>query len=231
MATALTVYRTNSAAATLSTANQLYHAAAGTPAVNQTYTQIGSSLGFGEIYPQGNTNNWPAAGSLIAPDGHGYFVDDNLLDGQTIIAGNWSATLRLGAFIGTTGSAGGGFTADLYVRAFRYRAGVYTLIVSMVVLNQSVGLTITTYNLPNTAASSVDFAVGDRLYIQDDMNLLTNTGNASATVRVNRLSTATVTKDGDANAQIVTPGYQPTTASNTQLVVRQGRRSFGRMHP
>lgn len=229
MATSLTCYRANAAASTLSTANQLYHAAAGAPAVNQTYTLIGSSLGFGEIYPQGNTNAWPAAGSLLAPDGHGYFVDDNVLDGQTIIAGNWSATIRLGAFLGTGGSAGGGFTADLYVRAFRYRAGTYSLIVSMVVTNQSVGLTITTYNLPNTSAPSVDFAVGDRLYIQDDMNILTNIGNSTATVRINRLSTATVTKDGDALAQIVTPGYQATSASSGQTVIRQRRRSFGRV--
>jgi hypothetical protein len=221
MSTSLTAYRANTASSVLSTANKLYHAAAGAPSVNQLYTLLGTATGFGTVYSQGTTNTWPGAGSLPGANGSGYFIDDGLLDGQTIAAGNWSATVRYGAAIGTGGTLGGSFTADIYVSTYRYRSGVYTLIVSMVLTNQTINATITTYNLPSTSAASMDFASGDRLYVQDDLNILTNASGSTENIRINRLSTATVTLDGDPAAQIVTPGYDPTPVANQIYLIRQ----------
>src|SRR5881392_3294189 len=108
MSTALTVYTANAASSTLSTSNQLYVVLG---AANTGYpfntTHFGTATGYGEIWAQGNSGAWAAAGSLGAATGHGFLLENvrTNLEGQTIVAGNWTPTVRLTSELG--GSGGG----------------------------------------------------------------------------------------------------------------------------
>jgi hypothetical protein len=219
----LTLYLSAAASAVLTSANQLYHAGQAT-ASGLTYTQLGTATGYGEVWAQGTANAWAAAGSLPAPDGHGFFLDDSTLDNQTLQAGSWNAIVRLVAALGTSGTLGGSVTADIYERWFRYRAGVYSLIVQMLLTGQTINNTITNYSLSGTGVS-MDFAPGDKLYSQVDLNVTNaGAGGVTQTIRLNRLSTDTVSFTGDPFAQIVTPGFQPTPppGGQTSFINRLG---------
>src|SRR5213080_1883437 len=106
--TALTVYGTTTASTTLSTANTMFSASGGATGGTNTCL-VGTATGYGELYAQGNGSAWAAAGSIGAPSGHGLLWDVTTLEGQQIVAGNWTPTLRLALSTGT-------MTVDAYVR-------------------------------------------------------------------------------------------------------------------
>lgn len=207
-ANALTVWLANAASATLSTANQLYTGGAASPSTNQTISTVGTSTGFGEVYAQGNAGAWGAAGSLIAQSGHGFFLDASTLDGGSLAAGSYAATVRYVAMQGV--SQAGTLVADLYVRVSKYSGGSYTTIATLFLKAQTINNVLANYILMGVTdnASDTSFAAGDRLYIDYPVNVVTN-ANAQSTqgIRINRLSTDTTAFTGDVNAQVVFTGY------------------------
>jgi len=220
--TALSLFYSSIASAVLSTSNQCWivHGTDNTN-VTQTYTKLGTSTGWSEVIPQGTANAWAAAGAIGSPSGNGLFLDSAILSlsGQTIAAGNWSATWRL-ASGHTDGTLVGTFTADLRVRAYKYNSGVYTQIVSMSLTGQTINNVTTTFNLPATSASAVSFGSGDFLYLDFWGNVTAN-ANADAVLqwRFNRLSTANVVHTGDSNASVTTPGYSATAGSSSSIMI------------
>lgn len=214
--TSLTVLLADAAATTISTAKKLYSIVG---AANSGYpfyaTTFGSSTGYGEIH---NTNftGWNAGASIGSQSGNGFLWDVTTLEGQQILSGNWSPTIRLTSMLG--GSPTGTISCSILVRASKYSSGgTYTTIMTATATGQTLTSTATTFNLPATSASAVNFSTGDKLYIDIWLNITGTTGGANA-VRLNRLSTDTTNLTGDPNAQIVTPGYQPSATARTQSV-------------
>jgi hypothetical protein len=220
MTTALTVYLANAASATIGTANQLYHSGAGSPTTAQPTTTMAAATGFGEILAQGGTA-WAASGSLPAPSGKGFFLDDTTLDGNDLIAGNWSATVRYVAM--QSGAQAGSMTADIYVAVYRYRPSTttYTEIVVMSLASQTINSNLANYSLSGIAAA-MGFASGDKLYVAHYLNITAGSGNVNQGVRINRESTDTTTKIGDALASVVTPGFVATPTRRVSFVVGSG---------
>jgi hypothetical protein len=212
MSTALTVYMTNTTGSTLAATYQLSatHGVDNTN-VTQDYTLLGTATAWGEVVAQGTTNAWGAAGSIGSPSGKGFMLESATLNlaGQRIAAGSWSGVIRLS--IGhSDGTLGGTITADIHMRAYRYRSGVYTSIVDMALTGQTVPATsgsISNYSLSGTG-SATDFLSGDLLYTDIWMDVTANvTADSIRAIRLNRISTNFT---GDSSAQWVTPGYDPT---------------------
>jgi hypothetical protein len=213
--TAFSVYLTGTAATTITTANLLYApSSAGSPTTTWKYSRVSTATGYGEITSQGTTGAWAAAGSLPVPTGKGFLYDVTSLEGQQIVAGNWSAAVRLNcAQSGDTNPQLGTLSADIIVRAFKVNGSTYTPIVSMTLGTQTIAAGYATFTLPSTPASAMSFASGDKLYLDIFLNVTAN-ANASSVqdVRLNRESTDTSTHTGDAAATIGTPGYATATS-------------------
>lgn len=206
--TALTVYSTTVASSTLSTANDFATTTGGTSATKDT--KIGTSTGWSELFAQGTTNAWSAAGSIGSPSGHGWLWDVTTLEGQQIVAGNWTPTVRLQIAGGGTPS----ITADIYIRAYVYNGGTYTQIgSSMTKTGQTLNSTTANYAFSATNQALQNFNTGDKLYVDAWLNVTANTGTSSANnVRVSSSSTS---GQGIANnVSIVTPGYQANVTNN-----------------
>lgn len=220
MPTSLTLYLANATSATIGTANQLYHNGAGSPATGQPITTMGTSVNYGEVLSQGGTA-WAASGSIGTPTGKGFFLDDTTLDGQDIVSGSYSATVRLVAM--QSGSQAGSFTSDIIVRLFRYRPSTttYTQIVAMTLTGQTINATLANYSLSGSTGSNTSFASGDKLYCDVWLNITAGSGNAAQGVRINRLTTDTVTFIGDALASVATPGYQSSATNFTTTITEQ----------
>jgi hypothetical protein len=214
VSTALSVYYAFAASSTISTANKLYTGTGGSPTTAQNLTSVNASTGYGEIPAQGSAAAWAASGSIGTPTGKGFFLDATTLDGQDLIAGNYSAIIRFNT------QATGNVTADIYVRVYRYRPGTttYTQIVSMVLTGQTITNTITSFSLPSTSTgSNTSFATGDKLYVDVWLDITATTSSSGQQIKHNRQSTDTTTFVGDTQAVVVTPGYQLTVTGTTVL--------------
>lgn len=220
MPTALTLYLANAASTTIGTANQLYHSGAGSPTTGQPITTMGTAVNYGEVLSQGGSA-WAASGSIGTPTGKGFFLDDTTLDGQDIVSGSYSATLRLVAM--QSGSQAGSMTADIIVRLFRYRPSTttYTQIVAMTLTGQTINAVLTNYSLSGSTGSNTSFIAGDKLYCDCWLNITAGSGNAAQGVRINRLTTDTATFIGDALASVATPGYQSGAVNFTTTITEQ----------
>jgi hypothetical protein len=217
MTTALTVYLASAAATTITTADQLY-TTSGTPTTTQSYSKIGNNVtGYGEIESQANNaNTWAASGSIGSPTGKGFLLDVTTLESQQIVSGNWTPSVRLNAAQGSGAPQAGTLVGDIYMRAYKYSGGTYTLIVTCSLTAQTLNTTFTTYTLTAASGSTTNFSTGDKLYVDIWFNCTTNTNAVAAQgVRLNRLSTDTTTKTGDTNAQFVSPGYQSSVTNNS----------------
>lgn len=141
-----------------------------------------------------------SAGALGSPSGHGFLLDSTLLEGHTIPAGNWTASLRHKI---TSGS----ITADLYVRAYkRSSGGVYTLIGTMSLTGQTITGTVTTYTFAPQAFAAMAFSTGDKLYLDVWADVTANSVGSST---LNMHLAQSSTSNGVAGyTQLVTPGYQ-----------------------
>src|SRR5579859_5290187 len=194
--TALTVYGTNVATSTLSTAAGLVTSTGGT--LSSCSSKIGTSTGYGELYSLTNSNAWAAAGSLGSPSGNGWLWDVTSLEGQSLQTGNYTPSIRV-RFSNGTG------TCDFYVRYYKYHSGTYTLIG----ICSSTGNSMTTgfLNLTFSATSLnlMPFSTGDKLYIDTWADITANSsGSGAATLIMTVCSTSTL---GDTTNQSVTPGY------------------------
>jgi hypothetical protein len=207
--TALTVYYANAASSVVGTANQLYHNGAGSPSTAQPTSTFGTQTQYIEIYSQGGSG-LTGAGSIGSPSGHGFFLDDSTLDGQDVSVGSWSATVRFVAM--QLGAQAGSMTADIIVRAYRYRSGTYTQIISMTLAAQTINSNLANYSLSGSSSSPIGFVSGDHLYTDVWVNITAGSGNANQGIRINRESTDTSTKIGDALASIATAGFLATPA-------------------
>ncbi len=198
MVTPYTTYGTATASGTVATCNTLV-TSTGAGAILKT-TLIGTSTGYGEIWSQGNAGAWPAAGSLGGVGPHGW-LSGTELEGNTLVGGNFTPTYVLRVSLGS-------ITADLYERVYlRTSGGVFTQIGSNMVKS---GVTITTiastFAWPATSQPNQAFGVGDKLYRQFDMHILTNsTGSGVATLSVSMANSASL---GVASqVQLITQGY------------------------
>jgi hypothetical protein len=217
MVTPLSVCLANATSTTLITAKQLY---AGVGVANSGYpyteTKIGAGVtGYGQIWAAGTSNNWAAAGSLPAEDGHGFILESAVLNlaGKRFVAGNWAPTVRLTS-CSSPGLPGGTINCATIVRYSVYRAaGSYDTIVTDIYTGRLIDNTPTTIALPAAAGILASLGAGDVLYIGLWLNVTSMNGGATY-VRLNRLSTDTINKTGDPNAKHVTPGYETSTSSN-----------------
>jgi len=198
MVTPYTTYGTNTVHGTVATCNTLV-TSTGAGAVTKT-TLIGTATGYGEIWSQGNAGAWPAAGSLGGVGPHGW-LSGTELEGNTLVGGNFTPSYTLNV-------SAGSITADLYERIYiRTSGGVFTQIGTNMVKS---GVTITTiftvYTWPATSIPLQGFGVGDKLYRQLDMHILTNsTGSGAATLGVLEGSSTSLGRAND--VQLITQGY------------------------
>jgi hypothetical protein len=211
MVTALSLYATAQQSSVLTTANKMY-TTSGTPAYSQSFTRVGTSLGFGEVYSQGSITGWPALGAIGSPSGHGFFFDSTILQGNQLVAGSYNFVTRLSSQQGEGGGTQSGtLVGDVYVRLWKYNSGTYTLIASASLTAQTLAASPTTQTFGSVTGSLTSFSTGDYAYWDIWVNLTQN-NNALSTqdIRLNRLSTDTSGLTGDPNEMIATPGYQPT---------------------
>lgn len=209
---ALTVYFSSTASGQLGTADQLLTAA---PAAETSLaTTIAKSTGYIELRSitatTGLTAGTPTA-TTPAPSGNGWLLDPTTLEGQDILSGTWTPTIRVSASATTISSA-------FYVRAFKKNGGTYTNIgvfVSAAAAMTTAAANRTTWT-GNTSVPAMSFsAVNDKLYIDVIANVTVNTAGSTS-------STITMFRHGGVNEQVVTPGYQ----AGVSIVRRIGKVQF-----
>jgi hypothetical protein len=215
--TPLSLYEAAAASSVKATASQLYIATSASPTNVGRYSRIGTATGYGQVCSQTTTGAWSGSGTIGDPDGKGFFLDGTLLDNKFLVAGNWTPKVRLNsARNGDANPQSGTFTADIIVRAFKYTASSdsYTPIMTSTLTGQTLNNNFTTFTLPTVASDSIAFDPGQFLYIDIWLKVLSNgNGWSDLDVRLNRLSTDTGGQTGDANTEVVTPGYATTVSS------------------
>ncbi len=200
----LTTYLASALSATIGTADQLY-TTAGTPSTTNRGTTLGTALGYGQLIAVGGSG-WAAGGSIGAQNGKGWVADGTFLEGQTLAAGSYSATVTLQAV--QSGTPAGTLVADIIVRISKYNGGTYTTIVTMTLAGQTINSTATAFNLSGSTGSSTNFVTADKIYVDVWANVTTNAnGNVNQGIRVSKISTDSTTFTGDPGASIATPGY------------------------
>ncbi len=201
MPVALTVYETNNAATTLTTAALMVANATGALETGQN-TALGTATGYGEFVWRSTASAWAAAGAIGSPDGKGALYDTTALEGLSIVAGTWTPTVR-----GNVVSGNGNVTADLSIRAYVYNATslTYTAIGTCTLAAQTLTSTTTTFAFAGTSLPAAAFGTGDKLYIDFWLDVTANANTlAGAGLRFDLASSTTL---GNVTNQIVTPGY------------------------
>lgn len=203
--TALTLYGSNVASTTLTSACKLSTTTGGTE-TTVTTTGPASGNGYVEILSQAATASLNA--SIPSPDGKGWLFDVTTLENCTISAGNWSASF------GCQDSAGSGPVQSFTIRFYkRSSGGTYTSIGSLTLSSQTINTTRTTYTFSASSLSSMSFSVGDKLYV----DLFIQATGWSSDPIVNYVSNSAT--QGVANdLQITTPGYTANATTNTESV-------------
>ena len=205
MVTALTVFGTKPTTTTLTTAGSLATASGGT--VANPATAVSNTAGYYEILSQSGTST--AQGSLPTPTGNGWLWDVTTLEGQDLIAGNYTAETRLQTLSGSA-------TLTIIWRLYKYNGGTYTAIGTITLSSQSVTTTTTSFTSAATALAKMSFGTGDKLYT----DLWVQNPSAAVSIRVIQGSTSTLGISNGHN--IVTPGYQPTPAAGGHLLICDG---------
>ena len=141
---------------------------------------LNQATGWGEYWSQGNAAAWPAAGSQPAfgSGQRGWIFEPTGLEGLGLsnLAGNFS--LEIVAFANNT------VTADCIVRfGKRSSAGVYTEMFAYTFAGLSLTNSIQRFTASNIPVTTpIEFDVGDKLYVEIDWHILTNT--TSGTVQL-----------------------------------------------
>lgn len=208
MSTALSVYALTSSSSTLSTASNFVNSNVGGANTTNT-TLIGTSTGYGEIYSRGNAGSWAGSAGPIGslnPSGHGSLWDVTTLEGQQLIAGSWTASVKMNTSVGS-------ITADIYLRAYVYNGGTYTHIGSNFLLSgQTINTTYTIFTFSSVSQPVQNFHTGDKFYGDCWLNITANsTGSSTATIAFGVSSNAS---QGLGNHfEVDTNGYQVIPAS------------------
>lgn len=189
---AQTLYLNRTATVTLTTAAGLVTSP---PAAESSLTSLKTAkntANWGTFWALAANTTWQNAVSEAAfGDVHGFLLDDTSLEGLTADAGTWSATMKVSSSSGT-------LTGVLHVRVGkRSSAGVYTEIVNMAVASQGYTSTPSVVTCSGSGAVTA-FAVGDKLYVQVDLQITANTSSATT-------ATTNLYLNGGANESIVTP--------------------------
>ena len=211
--TVLTVFLSGTPSSTLPSANMLYTLSGGSAVLN-TATTLGTAKGWGEVTSQGTTAAWFASTTTPPrPTNNGFLWDSTALEGNDLVAGTYTASLRLN----TIGTGATSITADIHCRIWKRLSGgtTYNLIADTALLAQTIQTTSKgVFLCTGTTTAITSFAVGDKLYLDVILNVLTNTGAATQQIQLDDLSLETTAHTGNTSAQVVTPGYQ-TTGSGT----------------
>ncbi|TDF98681.1 hypothetical protein [Paenibacillus piri] len=194
-ATLLTVYGTKTDDTLLPNARQLTSSQPSNP--TSYATTVNNSTGWVELLSRGGTGT--IGSNAPTPSGNGFIWNDTALEGQQIVAGNWTASQDLKTSSGTV-------VADVHVRAYkRSSTGNYTLIVDSVAAGQTIGSGSTLISLPAVSGAAVSFGVGDKLYFDIVLKINTNNMSSGASIKMN---------ENTMNGYLATPGYQAASGSN-----------------
>lgn len=221
--TALSLYAAayHPSSPSLTTATATYIGSEASPSNTWSHHALGTATGWGEATTSNQPAAWEAGASPPSPTGWGFLYDSTALENQYLLAGNWSANVRLNLDTGTVPAAGtyGGLTpgstsivGTIRVRVYIWHGSnnTYTLIGTLTDLTaQTISGSYVTYAIAATSlAASPTFGSGDKLYYDIWVNVTTGqSSDASASMRVNRLSTDTTNQLGDTNESLTTPGY------------------------
>src|SRR6266568_6643173 len=203
MATPLTIYPVNAFASLISTATKVVDTGSGTTSSAFDNAILGTATGWSELFIKGPSQAWQSLGSPGAPSGHGGLLEVTYLEGQDIVAGNWTPSLRTKGN-GATASV----TADLAYRLYLYNTGTYTLIGTCTLAAQTVTSASINFVWGATSLPKMSFITGDKLYFDIWANVTSNP-NTLGTAPF-RSDIATSTTVGETTTQVVTPGYAPT---------------------
>lgn len=201
-ATLLTVYGTKTDDTLLPNARQLTSSQPNNP--TSFATTVNTSTGWVELQAKGGTGS--IGTSAPNPSGNGFIWNDTALEGQQILAGNWTASQDLKTSSGT-------IVADVHVRAYkRSSSGNYSLIADMVAAGQTIGSGSTLISLPAVSSAAISFGTGDKLYYDVVLKISSNSMSSGASIKMN---------ENTMNAYVATPGYQTAPISNliTNLTV------------
>jgi hypothetical protein len=210
MVTALSVYGTNAASSTLSTAGLLVNAT-GASGNGQSTTKCSTSTGYSEIYALGTTNAWAAGGAIGAPSGNGWLFDVTTLEAQQLAAGTYTPKIRAKISVGSA-------NVDMYANVYKLANDLttYTLIGTCSLTGQSLSTTIANYNFAGNSLSAMSFGTGDKLYYDVWFNITSNSsGSSAATIAFTNANSAT--QGRASNAELDTPGYGATVTATIQI--------------
>lgn len=173
---------TTTSASTVTTAMDLLLTTAG--GLGES-SKVGKSTGWGVLWSHGNGSAWAAGASEPAfGDLHGWLLDDASLEGLTIKAGTWNVSLTLKVSVGTI------VAAPVVRIGKRDSSGVFTEFATATLA--STGLGTTNQSITGTATQAADqaFVTGDKLYVQVDLHITSNSTNSNtATCTVALLNT------------------------------------------
>lgn len=198
---ALTVYLSSTTASTVATAKKLVTTApASSTSVTNKTAKVAS--GWGVLHTIAYSTTFAGAASEPAfGDVNGAILDDTSLEGLTIGSGTWSCSMRFSSSSGT-------LTGVIHIRmGKRSSSGVYTEIVNMAC--PSTGFTSAGQTVTATGTgAATDFTVGDKLYMQIDLQITSNTSSSNT-------ATTSVFENGGAVESVATPGTSVTPATVT----------------
>jgi len=163
-------------------------------------TVVGTNGGYG-VLGSWSTPAWASGSGVGSPSGDGIFWNVTTLEGQTFPAGVWN-------FIASLVEAAAGVThsADLYFPLYKYNAGVYTFIDTLVLTGQTITSTAASFTLTKSLAA-VSFATGDKLYGELWADLLSHTGTPTS---IKNQCSSSTTLGLASTCELDTPGYSPT---------------------
>ena len=206
------LYSTSTNDTTISTARELSTTApASETSVAATGAIAKNATGWIELASQGGTAT-TLGSSEPAPSGDGFLWDVTTLEGKQVVAGNWSASVKIAEV------SGKGVTADIHLRVFKWNASTgYTQFTSggvatdLVLTAQSITTTATVYAIPSTALDAMNFATGDKLYIDIILDITTGDSYHAGSGGFD------LYENGGANESLATPGYKSAGAFTQSL--------------
>lgn len=176
------------------------------PSANGFSSLLGTAVNWGEITAKGTASAWAAAGSIQLPTGKGFFFDVTTLDGMMLPAGAFYAEVRLSTAVANNPTAET-VVADLFMRWYLWRSGVYNSILGLSGLNITIGAFADFSLLYGATTQDTFFHAGDKLYMDLWANIHTN-GNADAGLQLRWNSIAT-TAASSVDNYFALPGYLP----------------------
>lgn len=195
---ALTTFLTAANSSRLASAELLVTASGATSTSGAS--TIGTVTGWGELGLGGPTSF--GATDIGNPSGSGAFLDATILEGNQLVAGNYSGTLTL-----SISEAGKAVNGTMVLRFWKYNVGTttYTAIGSITLTGQSINSTSgIAFNFPATALPAMSFETGSSLYIDAWLDITSNTMDVAGALNVFFGNSST---QGYSGVEFVASGY------------------------